>query len=356
MKKSLLLTLFLVLNTVLTGCGSKSSTTNTTSIPTTSYSAGEVSSYILANISFNMHYVPMITGFPIGTDDSAIGSISAAYWIAETEVTYELWKVVYDWAADQTATDNITGHGKYSFARIDSNNGDTSRPVAIQRWREAVVWCNALTEYYNVQNNTNLKCVYCSDSNYSIPIRTTSNDSLDITAGTQDNPYVNSNAKGFRLPTSNEWELAARFIKDKNNDGDILDTDNGYEYYPGTHASGADAKYDVTDTTGITDIDGDGDVQLTSDVAVYEDNSGNSSAPVKSKGVTSVNPLGLYDMSGNEWEVCFDWDPNYEGLKRLFHGGYWGNNASYLQVGKINSLQPNQGRSDGIGLRIVITN
>ncbi len=61
--------------------------------------------------------------------------------------------------------------------------------------------------------------------------------------------------------TSDEWELAARYIDDANDDGDIEDAN---EYYPGNYASGADDAYDVTATS---DYDGDGDTESTIDVA-----------------------------------------------------------------------------------------
>ena len=76
-------------------------------------------------------------------------------------------------------------------------------PVTIVNWRSAMVWCNALTEWYNAQKGTSYACVYTSDAAYTNPIRDSQDgiygSSSNPAAGSFDNPYVNPNAKGFRL-------------------------------------------------------------------------------------------------------------------------------------------------------------
>lgn len=256
----------------------------------------------------------------IGIAFAMIGVPLQNYQIAQTEVTYELWYAVKTWAL----------HNGYSFDNSgrEGNEGKnganptsaSQEPVTCISWRDAMVWCNVLTEYYVAKGGTGYQCVYCSDSAYTMPIRTSTGDAIDKTGGTQDNPYVNPDAKGFRLPTSDEWYKAARYI-------------DGSTVYPDNHASGADTPYE--DSTASTDIDGDGDCETVGNVAVYLANA-TKTARVKTK---SPNKLGLYDMSGNASEWCFDWYRN--GSLRIVRGGGWYDLAFDLLVGSVYCDAPN---------------
>jgi formylglycine-generating enzyme required for sulfatase activity len=267
--------------------------------------------------------------FKTGIDDSGSSSISTAYQIAETEVTYELWSTVYTWA---------TANG-YTFANtgtMGDGSGDTNQhPVTTINWRDAMVWTNALTEYYNAQNGTSYAVVYTSDTGYTTPIRSSVDGSYsastNMTAGSFDNPYVNPNAKGFRLPTSDEWELAARYIDDANSDGDIMDIG---EYYPGSYISG-----DTSNPYNTSTILGD--------YGWYSGNSGSSTHPVATK---TANALGLYDMSGNVWEWANEWLPNWVGTNRVFRGGGYGLEAYDMQVARLNWYYPHW-ENYGVGFR-----
>jgi formylglycine-generating enzyme len=103
-------------------------------------------------------------------------------------------------------------------------------------------------------------------------------------AGIWGNDYdveIDTAANGYRLPTEAEWEFAAR-------GGNYS---MGYEY------------------SGDSVLD---------NVAWYRGNSNNRTRTVKKK---KQNELGLYDMSGNVWEWCQDWD--IEGSGRVIRGGSW---------------------------------
>ena len=266
--------------------------------------------YILPTTTeFKMVVTPNLAGkkFPyydrIITFAEVPTAVPASFMMAETETTYELWKEVYDWALI---------HG-YSFANPGTNgwNNNLSSemdksvskqyPVTSVNWRDAMVWCNALTEYYNEFNlisAKDLRCVYYSDSSYFFPIKvSTSNMIFDLNNGSEDSPYIYSSfagnidmtfctADGFRLPTDIEWEFSARYRGNDSANAVLMD---GIYYTNNDSASGADADVNNTDVTSL--------------YAVYSVNSGNTSAVVKTK---LPNALGLYDMSGNGIEWIFD--------------------------------------------------
>ncbi len=324
----------------------------------TAYTPGQASAYTVGGVSFNMRYAPsgsfrsddnIISGndnLPGGPGHELV-TVNNPFWIAETEVTYELWSAVYKWATgDINMNGSIDGdeiEGTYTLSHVGVMGGgwaipayyDDQHPVTTVSWRDVIVWCNALTAYY-YGNSDN--CVYYEDAAYTTPIRSTDVGNIDspyIKAAAMGNTVMaNCNAKGFRLPASDEWELAARYhFKD------------GIQWLPGNHVSG--------DASGpCWTEDGQGVSTVFPNYAWYNGNSGFSTHPVATTKLK--NALNLSDMSGNVWEWCFDWFPVNNDFIRVFRGGCWNNNSDYLQLGLVGNNYPNSAY-DFLGFRLVRT-
>ena len=118
----------------------------------------------------------------------------------------------------------------------------------------------------------------------------------------------NRTASGYRLPTVEEWQYAAEGGK-------------SYKY------------------SGSDNLD---------EVGWYDGNSGDKTHPVAQK---KPNGYGLYDMSGNVWEWCWDSNSNFSG-ERYNCGGSWSSNADYCEVGREGWNYANS-TDDFLGFRIV---
>ena len=298
--------------------------------------------------TFNMVYVPGGITFPTGiVDDGNTSSVENTYLIGETEVTYKLWKVIYEWAV--SGTGGAAGEGNYTFSNEgkEGNTGVTGgevagdEPVTTISWRDTMIWLNALTEYYNAKNGTSFEPVYYTNGNYTTPIRNVDNSTSICTVdGCQDKPYIkasafnntdmnNCTATGFRMLTSDEFIMAERYIgKESPSTGGTLDTeyvalghldDNtgsltpGYYWTPHNYASGA--IYDSYSS----------EAQFILSVAVC-----NAAVTFDVKD-RAANALGIYDMNGNAAEWVFNLSQSDQAA-RLAHGYSYKKQFSFVVV------------------------
>ncbi|MCL6591985.1 MAG: formylglycine-generating enzyme family protein [Firmicutes bacterium] len=290
-----------------------------------------------ASFSIAESLVPGATSFPTGISEPYTNctTVNYPYYIAKYEVTYVLWKEVYDWAQSHGYTLNPGKRGG-GWANSSPNtevffdSGHESDPVTYINWYDAIVWCNALTEYYNEKKDQNLECVY-KDSEGNLIKNST--DKTIITYLKSMNDF-NRSANGFRLPTSMEWELAARY-KD------------GSTWTPGNYASGAAGPCTDPDATGAAAWYEINSIISTNPYPVW------STQPVGQKPAHG-NALNLYDMSGNVWEWCFDWYPEYECSSRVVRGGYYASANGSLRIGSMSYSDPG-GATSGLGIRPVRT-
>jgi sulfatase modifying factor 1 len=190
----------------------------------------------------------------------------------------------------------------------DRGWGRGRRPVIYVDWYDAVEYCNWLNEIWGLEK------VYEINKGKKDP----NNKKWLVT--------INENANGYRLPTEAEWEYAAR---------------GGQQSKDFTYA-------------GSNNLD---------EVGWYGDNSGGKTHPVGEK---KPNELGLYDMSGNVYEWCWDWfDGDYyqpspkddphgpeSGSYRVIRGGYWALNARACRVADRDDGYPAR-RSYNVGFRLV---
>jgi len=193
----------------------------------------------------------------------------------------------------------VTGYRPSNFSTNSDDSGPEGwmkLPVEMITWYNTLVFCNKLSvkegfsPVYRIEGSTD------PDEWGEAPlVKNSAWDAVEMISG----------ANGYRLPTEAEWEYAARGG----------DTSSKPLVYAGSSDAGK--------------------------VSWYYDNSG---FKIHEIGKKAPNGYGLYDMSGNVMEWCWDWLGNYSaaakdnptgplsGQYRIIRGGGWSVSVHYSRV------------------------
>jgi len=214
----------------------------------------------------------------------------SGFSIGKYQVTQAQWYAVMGITIQQQqalTTTSTTNYGR----------GD-AYPVYYVNWYDALVFCNklsvteGLTPAYRIADSTD------PDDWGTVPTNNNATwNAVEVVDG----------STGYRLPTEAQWEYAAK------GGNPLADGWVGYTW------AGSNTVVDV---------------------AWYNLISGSASHPV---GTKAANGLGIYDMSGNVFEWCWDWYGSYtsedktdptgasSGSSPVLRGGSWNTGAEYLR-------------------------